>query len=138
MQARKRPALTFPAFEEMAVMDGSAIGAKRYSAVALSRLYDLHASFFDGHRHFLRARSGPALRRHRLGVAVQHHGMIAVAAFQRLQPVRVPDVGGHPKPDKFGGFRELFGYAIHNWRRREFLRLANVGPNVTPQLLGGI
>src|SRR3954471_23553763 len=50
----------------------------------------------------------------------------------------MPNIGGHAEPDEFRRFRELFRHAVCERRRREFFRLADIGPDIAAQLLGRI
>ena len=101
----------------------------------MRRLDDLHAALAERHLGVLGFAPGPGLAGDGLRRRVQDHGMKGVAAVDRQQPVRPPDLGRQPEPDELVRLAELFGHLVLERRRREFRLVAEIGPDISAQLL---
>jgi hypothetical protein len=118
----------------MAVVDAPAVAIDGHTAQALRRRHDLHAALGQGHRWPLQRLAGLGCAGDRLRVAVQHHGMEAIAAVERLQPVDVPHVDVERKDHESLRLQQLLGDVVLQRGRRKLLRVADIGPDPACEL----
>src|SRR5437870_2519097 len=122
----------------MPVMNGLAVTIGGDTADPVRGLNDLYPSLGQRSRCSLGASSLPRAVRHSLGFGMQDHRMKSVPAVDRQQPICLPHLRRHSKPQELISVIKLFRNFVGQGRWRKLRCITKVSPDVSPQLLGRV